>query len=623
MSSAVVIWVWLCAYLNCAGWVLSALHELNMRGYAVVFALGWGLFFFWQKNSSTPFFPKPNLRKWRWRGRHAFPLAFFILAALAFLGGALHSPANYDTLAYRTPRVLHWLAEGQWHWIHSEFARLNTRTAGFEWVTAPVILFSKTDHLIFLLNIIPFLLLPGRMFAVLTRLGVRSRTAWYWMWLLPSGYGYVLQAGSVVNDLFGALMALTAFEFALRARQGNKVSDLWTSGLALALMTSVKAYNIVLLLPWVIIVWPTALRLLRRPLAAAMVVLLAAGASILPTAVLNYRACGDWTGLKVEQGTVGGGAKGIRFLANALNLTVNNLVPPVFPFVAQWDWLVQRTLPTKLQQDFRANMEGGLAGIKLPDMQVEESAGLGMGVTLLLLVLLVKKIGAGRLWPKAFWTLPTLVPLAAWASLGVFMMETGAAGPARYLLPFYPLLIVPLLTGPAANQFFQSRWWRGAALGVFALAGMLLIISPPRPLWPAVTVLKCLRADQTNHFWLKRAWNVYSTYGSRADGFAPVIAMLPPEAEPLGFIGNDEPEAGLWRPFGARRILHFCRDDSAADLRARGIKYALVSSRFFEEHCHYKVDLWVAKMNVQIVQEFQLKLQAGQPPRSWLLVRVP
>ena len=43
---------------------------------------------------------------------------------------------------------------------------------------------------------------------MLTRLGVRPRAAWCWMWLFPSGYGYVLQAGSVVNDMFGALLVL-------------------------------------------------------------------------------------------------------------------------------------------------------------------------------------------------------------------------------------------------------------------------------------------------------------------------------------------------------------------------------------------------------------------------------
>ena len=42
-----------------------------------------------------------------------------------------------------------------------------------------------------------------------------------WMWLLPSGYGYALEAGSIMNDMFGAVLTLTAFEYALRARKTN------------------------------------------------------------------------------------------------------------------------------------------------------------------------------------------------------------------------------------------------------------------------------------------------------------------------------------------------------------------------------------------------------------------
>ncbi len=55
------------------------------------------------------------------------------------------------------PRVCcTWLAQHQWYWVHTEFARLNTRTAGFEWVTAPIILFTGTDHFLFLVNIVCF-----------------------------------------------------------------------------------------------------------------------------------------------------------------------------------------------------------------------------------------------------------------------------------------------------------------------------------------------------------------------------------------------------------------------------------------------------------------------------------
>ena len=127
-------WILICAFCDCAGWGLSALHQLNSRAYALVVASA----------VVMVALRKRFLGIGRWtkqfrRFRKGLPLGFAILGALAILGGILHGPTNYDGLAYRTPRVLHWLAEGRWHWIHTQFQRLNTRAAAFEWITAPVL----------------------------------------------------------------------------------------------------------------------------------------------------------------------------------------------------------------------------------------------------------------------------------------------------------------------------------------------------------------------------------------------------------------------------------------------------------------------------------------------------
>ena len=620
--SPIVIWIWFCAYLNCAGWTLSALHELNAGGYAVALAPGLAALLVWWRQSGALFFPNVHWSKLRRRFRRGFPLAFLALALLAFLGGALHPANNYDALAYRTPRVLHWLAAGQWHWMHTEFQRLNTRTAGFEWLTAPIFLFAGTDRLVFLLNVISFLLLPGRFFALLTRLGVRPRAAWHWMWLFPSGYGYVLQAGSVANDMFGAVMAFAALEFALRAGRERNLAHLWTAMLAAALMTAAKAFNILLLLPWALAALPALKLLLRQPVISCALILFAASASIVPTAVLNWRQCGDWTGLAAEQPTIGGDGKSYRFLANAVGLPLGNLVPPVFPLAGQWDHLIERIVPPQLSAELHANMEPELASFHLPEMQVEESAGLGAGLTLLLLALLARKIWAGEIRPRKWLSVEMLLTLAAWAGVGVFMLQVGSTGPARYLLPFYPLLVVPILTGTTAADFFRNRRWRGAALAAFGVAALLVVLSPARPLWPAIWVLRMLDAEHSRHHLLNRAWAVYTAYGARADGFASVIAALPPDANPLGFLAFDEPETGLWRPFGSRRIKHFSHEDSAADLRAQGFKYALVSEYTLAHHSGMTPADWLARAQAEPLRHFELKLLARQEPHGWLLVRL-
>ena len=67
-------------------------------------------------------------------------VACLIFAVLVFLGGVLYAPTNHTGLSYRTPRVLHWLSEGHWHWIHTPSYRMNDRACGFEWLSAPLLL---------------------------------------------------------------------------------------------------------------------------------------------------------------------------------------------------------------------------------------------------------------------------------------------------------------------------------------------------------------------------------------------------------------------------------------------------------------------------------------------------
>ena len=176
MSNIALLWVWICAYLNGTGWVLSGLHALNAWGYAAALLVGLGLLAVWRKTSGVHLFDHlrgPVLRR---RFRRPFPLAYLILTGLILFSGVLYAPSNYDAMAYRLPRMLHWLAAGQWHWIHTIFPRLNGRACGVEWVLTPLIALTKTDRLLFLTNIISYLLMPGLIYSVFTRLGVRRRT---------------------------------------------------------------------------------------------------------------------------------------------------------------------------------------------------------------------------------------------------------------------------------------------------------------------------------------------------------------------------------------------------------------------------------------------------------------
>ncbi len=258
LLSLLRLWLWVSALATTAGWLLSATRQLNVRGYSLFCAITLVVVWIYRKYvSKSPAIlhpPSSILAVLRSRFRRPLPLSFAILALLILLGGFLYPSNNHTALSYRLPRVLHWLAEGRWHWIHTANYRMNDRACGIEWLSAPLMLFTRSDRLLFLLNFIPYLMLPGLIFSVWTRLGVRPRVAWHWMWLMPTGYTFLLQAGSAGNDTFPTVYALAAIDFAFRARESRRLSDLSYSIQAAALLTGAKASNIPLLLPWVILV---------------------------------------------------------------------------------------------------------------------------------------------------------------------------------------------------------------------------------------------------------------------------------------------------------------------------------------------------------------------------------
>ncbi len=617
-------WIVFCAFLNCAGWVLSGLHQLNVLGYTVALAAGIFAFGIWWRQSGRSIAPGHKLTKLRGRFRRSFPLAFLALATLACLGGALHAPNNYDGLAYRIPRMLNWLAEGRWHWIYTDFPRLNTRGCGIEWISTPLIAFTKSDRTLFLINVVSFLFLPGLVFSVFTRLGVKPRTAWHWMWLAPSGYCFLLQAGGMANDMFGSVFALAALDFALRARKSGRISEVCLSILAAALLTSSKASNLPLLLPWLFAFLPTWRIWLAKPLALGAIALPAMGASLMPTAILNQLNCGDWTGLKAEPALIGHGPAWLHVMNNGIMYVLENIVPPVFPFASAWNHLMDKSIPASLAALLQKSFEPEAAHWHLGEMQIEEGAGLGFGVTL---VFALSVIAAGFQWlrrskspstPSQVPLLSRLVCVLPWVSLLYVMSKMGLSGGARYLTPYYLLLMMGWLCGDVHARLVRYKWWRGGAYGAFALTALLVVISPARPLWPVGWFARHYGVRLQASRMGTRAMTVYEVYGGRAEAFAPAVRVLPKDATLLGLVTADDPETSLWLPFGSRRILHVRVTDSGDQIRQRGIKYVLVH----EEKLQEPWQQWLARVDGRVLQTLDLRLRAARDASLWYLIEL-
>lgn len=623
MLAAVRIWILLSAWLAGAGWILSALHQLNRMGYAIVFILA-GMALVWSRKQITGPDRKsllPAHHKYVRRFRRPAPLLFLVLAVLALLAGSLYLHSNGDSISYRIPRAWHWLGQEQWHWIHTADPRMNIVACGFEWLCTPLMLFTGTDRFLFLLNWLSYLMLPGLVFSVFTRMQVRPRAAWWWTWILSAGWCYAVQATSDANDSFAAIYILAAVDLALRAREKKSVADLWLSLLAAALATGVKQSNIPLVLLWLVAAAPSWRLLLPRP--GAMLLVAAAGVlvSAVPVTLLNIAHAGNWQGL--SHGTANSnwsaGSPFWKLLGNFFSIPVQNLLPPIFPAADAWNNLTARFLETPLGAHFRSFERFGHlnAGIS------ESSAGIGLSICLLTLFsLIIAPPGqtgpGGKCRPDYFWWL-RLLP---WVVLLVFMVEICSFADARLLSPYYLFLFPSLLVGARPANLTRRLWWQKFGLLSMLTTVLVLIVSRDRPLFPAVTLTSGLHGAHPQSKNVTRLWVAYAwpqSIGSRRDYF---LADLPPDERIIGYATvNGVEEIGLWVPFGRRQVERVLADDSPEQVRAKGIHYVLVEGILLDAE-QITIEQWLQRYEASVVKQLEFLQDPYRPPGHLYLVRL-
>ena len=633
MLNLVRCWILLSTLLVSAGWILSALHQLNRGGYAVVLALAGSAAIFWQRKTrwQPQKTPAQLRRKFKKRFRRPAPRLFLALALMSLLAGLWHLPTNMDADCYRLPRVLHWLGAEQWHWIHTYDFRMNVAASGFEWLSAPLILFTHTDQFLFLINWVSFLMLPGLLFSVFTRLDVRPRVAWWWMWLLSGGWCYATQAGSVANDSFAAVYALAAVDLALRARQKKCDGDLWLSLLAVALLTGAKQTNLPLVLLWLIAVFPNWKRLFRRPAAATAVVAAGLLVSAAPAMLANLKYAGDWVGFPhdldsaftmtlLKTKPLDSPLWGI--VGNAICLTAQNLMPPFFPWADAWNGAMQRMAQTPFGGHFAAfEVFGWLSsGVS------ETNAGIGLGICLLALV---SWGTAGRYatdagnCPRRFDWQIRLLQLVPWALLLVFMAKVGTFQNARLLAPYYPFLILPLLAGAGQAGLTRKRWWQGLGRLTMLLTAALLFFLPNRPLFPAQRMLASLQSRWPDSKIRARVANLYHYQQELEDQRSRLQRELPANMPVIGYatgIGRCEP--ALWLPFGQRRVERVLPQDTPEQLRGKGIRYMVIEDTGFEM-AHKTPEQWLADYDAELATKIIFEKDPLHPAiRSFYLVHL-
>jgi hypothetical protein len=616
MLFVVRVWILLSALLVGAGWILSACHELNRIGYATIFALAAAVLIYWRKKIKWPSpenFSQARHKFYR-RFKRPAPLLFLALASLALLAGVLYAPFNWDSDAYRIPRVLHWLGHAQWHWIRTLDARMNIANCGFEWLSAPLILFTRTDRFLFLINWLSYLMLPGLIFSVFTRLQVRPRTAWWWTWIVSSGWCFVLQAGSITNDSFAAIYALAAIDFALRARENKSVGDLWLSMLAVALLTGAKQTNIPLALLWLLAAWPALRLMFARPVATIFVAAFSLLISAAPVVFLNFQHTGNIWGIASQtlnpQWHTELHSPFWGIIGNIFCLPVQNLLPPFFPWADAWNEMMQRFLETPFGAHFTSfESFGGVSAVA-----TETSAGIGLGICVLIFISILK---TG--WhPPRNENFSRLLCFSPWLLLLLFMAKVGTAQNARQLAPYYIFLFPLFLAAPGHSQLTRRLWWQKIVYAVMLLAALTLAIAPRRPLIPAKTIVNALQAGFPQSKFIARAGTFISRPSSdeRRDFFKK---NLPPDETLIAYAAtSDADEPVLWLPLGQRRVERMLPGDTSSQLRAMGIHYVVIESTYLDK----TIEQWLAEYDGELIGRAAAAQRYSAPAGTLYLVRL-
>jgi hypothetical protein len=550
-------WIFVSTWASLVGWCLSLSGHFNQTSYA------WGLVFLALplallcRKTKSPlskafFYPIcyfKRLRKNFSKPSSWLPLLFISVAFLALVGGILYPPSNYDALSYRLPRILHWLDTGHWHWIDTPNTRQNYSAPGFEWLMAPLLVFFKTDRLFFLINWISFLLLPSLFFRTFRLAGIPAKSCWWWMWLSPLGYGYVLQSGSIGNDAFATVYALTSVCFVLSADKRERFSDFGWAILSVALLTGTKGSNLPLALAWFVAmllryrVWILNIPKLLPWMAIALLI------SFVPTATLNHKHTGSWNGDPTNQGKMNLSNPVAGFLGNSLMLGYYNLQPPILFSPSKANKLTTSLIPAELKAWLWKRFPR--IELKMGEIPMEESAGLGLGLTACLALWIFK----GRRSPIPFCIIRGqpwfFLGMAGLGSLLFYMAKMGSEATARLLLPYYPfLLLLPLGFYRSPNQPIPKIRWVFLFFASWVIVP--LILSPARPLFPIQKLLTLIDDNPR----LTRATSVYQTYMQRGTCWDPILTIVPSDVKTLGFFSHeDDLEAPLWKPFGLRKVV--------------------------------------------------------------------
>ncbi len=622
-------WLLWSAWCSLAGWSLSAVNQLFGWGHLVLLPLLLVAVGLWLNATASA----PNVfsraAKWRRRLSRPLPLIYLASVGLSLLAALLNTnPWSIDAVSYRLPRLFYWWSAQHWFWIGTLDHRLDFSSTGFEWQMLPLLELTHSLRFLFLLNWLPFLLLPGLVFLAFRALGVNGRSARRWMWLLPTGYSLALQCSGLQNDGYSVNYLLATIAFASLAFHTRRAGGLWFAILAAALLTGAKVSNLPLLLPLGGLLLPALARVPWLNWRLIVVGLIALVCSFAPLTFLSWQKTGDWAGDPTDQWNVKTHSAAGALTANLVLLAKDATQPPLLPGSRHLNAALEK-LNRSAFVDWLRRSHGEFTDIHYGEMVYEGAAGPGFGLAVYVALLLagvwfVKISPSPR--DSAAGSLPLAWRLAPWLTCiayAVYLLKLGSDHSPRIAAPFYPLLLIGLLRWPRVAALERKKLF--TALSGFAAASVvpIIILTPARPLIPVQTL-----ARVTHHAAVEKIAEEYRFWDYLRDDLAPLREKLPADATRVGFAGGFHDTAfGLWPPLGRRVVVELGLPPGPhAALPPPDLEYAVVTARGLSERYQLGLAEWLAAVHGTVIFEYSrnVMLDAHSPPKyeSWYLVKL-
>lgn len=621
-------WIIWSAWCSVSGWFLSIVHELDGLGYIILLPALIGCLWRWITLTTPARSPVSNpVEKIIRRLRRPAALIYLAIVLLSLAAGALYEPWSIDAVSYRLPRILYWWQTHHWYWIGTLDHRLDYSSTGFEWQMLPVIMLTHTDRLLFLLNWLPYLLMPGLTFLSFHGLGVSARSARRWMWLMPSGYCYALQCSGWQNDGYTVNYTLAAVAFAVNGYRSKRQWPVLLSMLAVALLTGAKLSNLPLLLPMGVLLWPVLRRVpifnWKTPAVSAVAVF----CSFLPLAFLCWKITGDWTGDPTDQWNIKThGPAEAAIIANLIILLYNSFQPPYLPASQHVNNLFGGINHTSFIH-WLERYHGEFSGIHFGTMAYEGLASVGFGLALYTVFLFFGTrffpLRNQAKTPKA--PMPFewfLVPWLVWLAYLVFLSKLGSYTSSRIAAPYYPLLFIPLLRSYQV-KIFERKKMAGVLAGLAAATVLpVIILTPARPLFPFQTLARIVHRPGVEH-----VAEGYQFWNTLRDDLAPLRTHLPADATRLGYgAGLEDTPYGLFKPLGARTIVELGLPIGSHAMPPAGLKYAIVTDQGLKQRYGTDLQTWLGLVHGRVIfqcsRNVALSVREETQMETWYLVQL-